>query len=157
MMLLEEKGYRVEIAKQNEDREALFELRILVFVVEQGVPPEEEIDAYDLLATHFFVVHPDSEDAVPRGVVGAARLVDKGEGLGKVGRVAIHQDHRGKGAGALLMRGVEQFARSQGFQELMLDAQITAEGFYSKLGYVGEGELFLDCDIVHRRMRKRIE
>ena len=152
MALLEQNEYLVEIAEHVEDREALFELRILVFVVEQGVPLEEELDSHDVLATHFFVRHPASIEVVSRGIVGAARLVDKKEGVGKVGRVAIHQDHRGKGAGALLMRGVERFARSQGYVELMLEAQIAAEGFYSKLGYVGEGELFLDCDIVHRLM-----
>jgi predicted GNAT family N-acyltransferase len=152
-LIVTEGNYAVDIVKSAEEQEAVYSVRMVVFVEEQKVPVEEELDAYDITATHFFVRHLPSP--LP-AIIGTARLLDKGAGTGKVGRVAICIEHRGQGAGALLMRAVEQIARQRGFQELILEAQVTALGFYAKLGYVAEGELFYDCAILHQLMRKRL-
>jgi len=136
------------------EREAVFAIRMTVFVEEQGVPPEEELDAYDVTASHFLVRR--TPDTGPAGIVGTARLLDKGHGTGKIGRVAILREHRGKGLGALLMQRVEQDAKAAGYTELILEAQCYAIPFYEKLGYTAEGDIFLDCDIEHRLMRKSL-
>jgi predicted GNAT family N-acyltransferase len=107
-------------------------------------------------ATHFLVrANPGLFDN-PTGIIGTARLVDKDNGVGKVGRVAIAPEQRGKGVGALLMQFVEQTAREQGFSRLVLDAQIDAIPFYEKLGYLAEGDIFLDAGIEHRFMSKSL-
>ena len=140
--------------QSNEEREAVFAVRMIVFVEEQAVPPEEELDALDLVATHFLARRTDVSPGDAAGIVGTARLVDKGHGKGKIGRVAVLREHRGRGVGALLMQTVEQTARERGFTQLVLDAQCYAIPFYEKLGYVPEGDIFLDCDIEHRFMSK---
>lgn len=136
------------------EREAVFAIRMVVFVEEQAVPAEEELDAYDVSAAHFLVRL--STDPSPAGIIGTARLLDKGNGLGKIGRVAVLREHRGKGVGALLMQRVEQEARASGYSEIILEAQVHALPFYEKIGYVAEGPVFLDCDIEHRLMRKSL-
>jgi predicted GNAT family N-acyltransferase len=135
------------------EREAIFAIRMTVFVEEQAVPAEEELDAYDLTAAHFLARRVDPNAAE---IVGTARLLDKGHGVGKIGRVAVLREHRGQGVGALLMRRVEQEARASGYTELLLEAQIHALPFYEKLGYIAEGDIFLDCNIEHRLMRKSL-
>ncbi len=150
-------GYTAGLVQSNEEREAVFAVRMIVFVEEQAVPPEEELDALDMVATHFLARLIDTSSSnTAASIVGAARLVDKGHGKGKIGRVAVLREHRGMGVGALLMQTVEQTARERGFAELVLDAQCYAIPFYEKLGYVAEGDVFLDCDIEHRFMSKRL-
>ena len=128
-----------------------YSIRIIVFVEEQAVPVEEEMDAYDLTATHFLVKQSESAE-----VVATARFLDKGDGVGKIGRVAVLIEYRGKGIGALIMSRVEQYAVEHGFSELILEAQMSAIVFYEKLGYVAEGEVYLDCNIEHRLKMKSL-
>ena len=134
-----------------EERAAVFALRMVVFVEEQNVPPEEELDHYDVTATHFVASTSEGE------VIGTARLLDKGDGTGKIGRVAVLQSSRGKGIGAAIMKAVEQYAEGAGYRRLVLDAQCYAIPFYEKLGYVAEGEIFLDAGIEHRFMTKVLQ
>ena len=134
------------------EREAIFALRMEVFVVEQGVPAAEELDAHDLTAIHVLV----REKQNPANIVATARLIPSGEDLrkGAVGRVAVRKAYRGKGIGALLMRFVEDVAKERGMTFLELGAQCYALPFYEKLGYRAEGEIYLDCAIEHRHMSK---
>ena len=135
-----------------EDRAGVFALRMAVFVEEQRVPPEEELDAYDVTATHFLVrVHPEASDEHAK-IVATARIVDKCGGIGKIGRVAVLAEYRGLGLGAALMREIHQYAFRQGFRRLVLEAQCHAIPFYEKLGYAAEGAVFLDANIEHRHM-----
>jgi len=136
------------------ERVAIFGVRMLVFVEEQQVPAEEELDAYDETATHFYM-SDNAPHIEPRGkIVATARLLNKGQGLGKIGRVAVLKEYRGMGNGASLMRFVETHARSAGYQRLALEAQCYAIPFYEGLGYIAEGEVFLDAGIEHRLMQK---
>ena len=150
----ENNRYEAAPVQTSAEREAVFAVRMTVFVEEQAVPPEEELDAYDVAAAHFLARLASDPD--PSGIVGTARLIDKGHSVGKIGRVAVLRNHRGHGVGALLMRRVEQAARSTGYTELILEAQCHALPFYEKLGYVAEGDIFLDCNIEHRLMRKSL-
>ena len=146
--------YTAGLVQTNEEREAVFALRMIVFVEEQNVPASEELDALDVTATHFLARRADAPLSDTTAIVGTARLVDKGEGKGKIGRVAVLREHRGRNVGALLMRAVEQAARERGFTYLALDAQCYAIPFYEKLGYTAQGDIFLDCAIEHRYMSK---
>lgn len=131
-------------SRNERDRRACYAVRIAVFVEEQKVPLEEEIDAEDEKAWHFVV-----EDA--GRVVGTARLVAKGDGVGKIGRVALLPEYRGRGIGRDLM-GYVMDAGFRHFETLILDAQIRVIPFYEKLGFKAEGDVFLDAGIEHRRM-----
>jgi predicted GNAT family N-acyltransferase len=126
------------------EREACYAVRMKVFVEEQGVPPWEEIDSYDDTAQHFLI----EDNGV---IVGTARLLDYGDGVGKIGRVAILPEYRGKGFGRDLMWYV-MGAGFRLFHMLILDAQLPVIPFYERLGFEAEGEVFLDAGIEHRRM-----
>jgi predicted GNAT family N-acyltransferase len=153
---LQSPEFVVALVRTAEEREAVFVIRVVVFVEEQAVPIEEELDAYDVLATHFLVRQTGLPSDDPASIVATARLVDKGAGIGKIGRVAVLKPWRSRGIGALLMRSIEQYALEQGFTRLMLEAQCYAIPFYEKLGYIAEGDIFLDADIEHRMMQKEI-
>ena len=149
---MEQENVEIAVVEKPEEREAVFALRMRVFVEEQRCPPEEEIDFYDVVATHFLVrVHPRS-GASPPTIVATARFVDKGHGTGKIGRVAVDAGFRGRGLGAALMRAIHRHAAGDGFRRLVLEAQCYAIPFYEKLGYTAEGVVFLDANIEHRTM-----
>ncbi len=123
---------------------ACLKLRFAVFVAEQGVPADQELDALDETALHVLALHGDD-------AVGTARAVEKAPGMWKIGRVAVAAPWRRRGIGKSLMRGVEAETRGRVF---LLDAQTHAIGFYETLGYAAEGPEFLDAGIPHRLMRK---
>lgn len=127
-------------------------IREEVFVVEQAVPPELEVDGLDPLCTHLVA---ERAEAGGWRVIGAARLRPKGA-LAKAERVAVLAAERGLGAGALLMAALEEEARQQGFAEVVLNAQVQVVPFYERLGYRAEGPEFEEAGIQHRAMRKRI-
>lgn len=134
----------------SEDEQAVtFAIRYTVFVEGQNVPVEIERDAYDRAAIHILALDPASGKPV-----GVARIVDKGNGLAKIGRVAVLEEWRGKGLGHLLMRGVLEQAKAAGFTEALLDSQSYVVRFYEQLGFVTEGEEFVEAGILHRRMRR---
>ncbi len=138
---------RLILASQPEFEQAL-QLRHKVFVEEQGVPPELERDEHDGQAHHAVAFQGDR-------LLGTARLVADA-GRGKIGRVAVSRHSRGQGTGVELMRFLEQQAGQMQISELYLDAQLAVIGFYERLGYTAEGEIFLDAGIQHRRMRKKL-
>ncbi|MCM3761630.1 GNAT family N-acetyltransferase [Alkalihalobacillus oceani] len=135
---------KVETKQQLDDA---FHIRTEVFVKEQKVPLEEEIDQYEETATHFVVY---DEDQQPVGA-GRLRFVD---GYGKVERICIAAAARSKGVGRLLMEKIEATARGEGAGKMKLNAQRQAERFYEKLGYETVSGEFLDAGIPHVTMVK---
>ncbi len=127
---------------------AAFELRFEVFVDEQGVPRELELDELDPGATHLVAILDDR-------VIGTLRLLEH-DGDAKIGRVAVRAALRRAGVGARLMARAEAIARARGFAEIVLHAQVAVAGFYRQLGYVEEGDLFDEAGIPHIAMRKKI-
>jgi predicted GNAT family N-acyltransferase len=134
-----------------EDRAAAMRIRVAVFVDEQNVAPDLEPDEYDADALHLLVIDRESGAAV-----GTARIVDKGNGVAKIGRVAIRREWRGKGIGDLLMRETLEAARAAGHTTAVLDAQTYVIPFYEKLGFTAEGPVFDDAGIPHRRMTRPV-
>ena len=149
--------WEVGLVETPEERSAVFSIRLLVFVEEQHVPVEEELDAYDVTATHFLVRARRAGDPHSGTILGTARLIDKGKGIGKIGRVAVDAQYRGLGLGAALMQGIHRYARARGFCRIELEAQCHAIPFYEKLGYSAYGDIFLDANIEHRRMTLQLE
>lgn len=127
----------------------VIELRYEVFVYEQKVPEEMEIDAYDEIAHHMLV-----EDSA-RNRVGAMRIVVKGK-VGKIGRVAVASDYRRQGVGTEMMAQAVAYCRSLKLESVTLDSQSYITSFYARLGFVPEGETFMDAGIPHVRMSRAI-
>lgn len=131
----------------SEDKSDAFCVRQRVFVEEQRVPMELEIDEYEDEATHF-VAYIDGEP------VGTARLRWKDHLTAKAERVAVMKPYRGNGIGKLLMQALEEEARRKNATSIQLHAQIQAQRFYERLGYKAYGDLFFDADIKHIAMKK---
>lgn len=128
---------------------AALAVRIAVFVEEQAGPLDEEPDAWDWGARHLVVVW-DSR------VVGTARLYQPQFGMGKIGRVALLPEYRGRGWGDRLLEATLRHARALGLREVVLHAQVTAAGFYERFGFRPEGQTFMEAGILHQRMRLRL-
>ena len=135
----------IDLAASPADWEAAQAIRFEVFVDEQRVPAEEELDADDAMARHW-LAWVDGEP------VGTARAVSKAFGW-KIGRVAVRRPYRGRGVGLALMRAILASGREAGVAEARLESQTHALPFYERLGFAAEGPEFLDCGIPHRLMR----
>jgi predicted GNAT family N-acyltransferase len=124
--------------------EQAWAIRRLVFIEEQRVPEEVEMDAEDANAFHALAL--DGTTAV-----GCGRMVAH-TGYVKIGRMAVLRERRGQGIGTNVLTFLMDRARQQGFGRAVLHAQLTAEGFYVKNGYLPEGAVFEEAGIPHRRM-----
>jgi predicted GNAT family N-acyltransferase len=140
----------VREARDDAEVRAAMDLRVRVFVDEQGVDPEEELD--DLDATSLQIVGVDEQ-----GVIATCRLRDLGEGEWKLERMAVDHRVRRSGVGERLLAGAESQARERGANEMVLNAQRRVESFYAANGYAGEGESFMEAGIEHVRMRKPLD
>lgn len=134
----------IRIAKTQGELFGLIRLREAVFVAEQGVPLEIELDDADDRAIHFVAVSGSK-------IVGTARLVVKGK-TGKIGRMAVREDRRGEGIGSALIDFIRKTARRRGIRRLYLHAQAPAVPFYGRLGFAAQGKPFLEAGLPHRRM-----
>jgi predicted GNAT family N-acyltransferase len=88
-------------------------------------------------------------------VVATCRLRRVGEDM-KLERMAVERDVRGGGVGSELLREAERIAAAEGATRMLMHAQRRAEGFYASAGYEPEGETFMEADIPHVRMTKRL-
>ncbi len=118
-------------------------IRHEVFVEEQHVPVEEELDDRDAVCLH--VVAYDAQGTP----VGTGRLLPDGH----IGRMAVRRAERGKGIGSLLLTRLIDEARRQGHPFVVLAAQLHAQPFYAAHGFAAEGPVFLDAGIDHINMR----
>ena len=141
--------FTVRIATSDLERENAFSVRRKVFVGEQGVPLNLELDDLDETATHFIVYSSETP-------VGAGRLRVTVDGIGKVERICILEEYRGKHLGNLIMQTLEEHAKETGMSKIILNAKTHAVPFYEKLGYVITSPEFMDADIPHRAMEKNI-
>lgn len=136
----------VQTAVAEGDRDLAFRVREQVFVDEQRVPREEEYDEHDDAAHHYLAW----ADGLP---VGAARWRPTEKGV-KLERFAVLAPYRSRGVGGVLLRQVMADARAAyPDAQLYLHAQLQAQLFYQRHGFVPEGELFYECEIPHYRMR----
>jgi predicted GNAT family N-acyltransferase len=127
--------------------------RRAVFIDEQHVPEDEEIDAHDAdPASNTTAVHVLAR----RGgrPIGTGRLLLERDNAGRahIGRVAVLASERRSGVGRLVMEALQTEARARGFEGITLAAQLHAIPFYERLGYIARDDVFLDAGIEHRWM-----
>ena len=145
----------IRILESEKDRSLGFKLRTEVFVNEQNVPKELELDEKD-----------NSEYTIHIGyfkddkLIGVARLIDMDKDIIHIGRVAIDKNHRGEGIGYKLILGCEDIAKNVLNKDFTIElgAQLYAENFYKKLGYNRiNNNIYIDAGIEHIDMRKTIK
>jgi len=121
-----------------------FAIRVRVFVREQGVPAEIELDRDDARATHLLAM-------ISGKAVGTARIVIRRRGA-KIGRMAVLKTYRSKGAGKKLLQRAIATARRLGATKIYLHAQVAVIGFYESMGFRCVGAVFDEAGIPHRKM-----
>ena len=122
-----------------------FKVRHEVFILEQKVPEDLEIDEFDPVAFHVLAYSNNS-------CVGTARLHINSDGFGQIGRMAVLPSFRNKGLGSQIMDVLIETAKSKGISSLILHAQVSAIPFYEKLGFIANGPIFDEAGIPHRNM-----
>ncbi|MDC3417181.1 GNAT family N-acetyltransferase [Aquibacillus salsiterrae] len=137
--------YIVETEKQLKDA---YQVRNTVFVKEQKVPPELEIDDLEKEAIHFVGYHKEKPIAA-----GRLRIVDN---YGKLERVCVLKEFRGQSFGKTMIRNMEQTIVDNGKNKAKLNAQTHAESFYQSLGYDTVSDEFIDAGIPHVTMVKEL-
>lgn len=120
-------------------------LRLEVFVHEQRVPAEIELDEMDAGSLHALAFHE-------KRAIGTARLLPDGH----IGRMAVLKAWRARGVGSLLLTHLIEEARRRGHREVLLAAQVQAIPFYERHGFRCDGREFEEAGIPHRSMRRAL-
>ena len=120
-------------------------IRFAVFVEEQGVPLEIELDEYDPVSLHALAL--DGEKAV-----GTGRLLPDGH----IGRMAVLREYRNQGVGGQLLKRLVEAAKARGDRQVLLSAQVGALKFYRAHGFEPEGDEYMEAGIRHQAMRKAL-
>jgi len=135
-----------------EELQKTFAIRKEVFVKEQGVPEENEIDEYDSLdapCNHLLIL----ADGKPVGA-GRIRFMD---GVGKLERICVLKPYRQLGIGKVIVQELENIAKEKGVSKVKLHSQTHANTFYEQLGYQIQSDVFYEEGIPHNVMVKNLD
>jgi predicted GNAT family N-acyltransferase len=136
---------RIELLPWEQAHAHASPIRFTVFVEEQGVPREIELDEHDPVCLHAVVF--EDGDAVATG-----RLLPDGH----IGRMAVLKAWRGRGIGAAVLNELIKAALKRGHREVALSAQVHAVPFYRAHGFVPVGEEYLEAGIPHQAMKRAL-
>lgn len=125
-------------------------LRMEVFVKEQGVPREIEIDEFDTMCRHVVMTNRLGH------AVATGRLVSDAPGVARIGRMAVARELRGSRVGRQVLDALIAAARDRGDKEAVLHAQVHAQNFYARAGFLPEGEVYDEAGIDHITMRLKL-
>lgn len=136
--------YRV--ASWQLDKQALCAIRQRVFIEEQQVDVADEWDDKDETAIHFLV------ETAEQKAIACARLLVEGD-LYHIGRVAVLKENRRQNIGRQLMQFILAWCKQQNPEyKIYLHAQTSRVKFYEYLGFVAQGDVFMDAGIEHIEM-----
>jgi len=135
----------VKIQSWQEASKQAYAIRQKVFIQEQGVPQELELDEFDSISWHALAFWEDQ-------CIGTGRLVAVDQNAGQIGRMAVLADFRGQGFGKAILIQLIDLAANQGMSTLTLHAQVSAIPFYEKFGFMAQGSIYEEAGIPHRNM-----
>ena len=135
----------VSIVTWPDKRAELTSVRRAVFIDEQNVPEHIEMDDRDAHCYHVLACDKLGDP------VGTARI----DANGKIGRMAVLREHRGLGVGRKMLRAIMDHGRASGITDFHLSSQISAVGFYERMGFEPFGEEFEEAGIRHINMRPK--
>lgn len=131
----------IKKADWQRDQQQIIAIRTEVFVQEQGVPTDIELDGQDPQCHHLLAYLGDQP-------IGTVRLLPDG----RIGRLAVVMEQRHRGSGGELLREIIRVAHAAGMESLYLHAQVQTLDFYRRLGFIADGEEFVEAGIRHRNM-----
>lgn len=135
--------YSIVLGDWDKQKQHAREIRLEVFVAEQNVPVELEWDEMDAVSLHAIAI---DENGI---ALATGRLLPDSH----VGRMAVRKQARGLGIGSAILRALMEAARQRGDDAVLLHAQLSAEAFYTRFGFVREDEEFMEAGIPHVAMR----
>jgi predicted GNAT family N-acyltransferase len=136
---------KIELLEWPAAQEEAKRIRFTVFVEEQRVPADLEMDENDAASLHA-LAYADGQ------AIGTGRLLPDGH----IGRMAVLKQWRGRGAGKAMLRRLIDAARRRGHREVALSAQVHALEFYRAEGFEPEGPVYEEAGIAHQAMRLRL-
>ncbi len=136
----------IRIVDWHHEQDSLTAIRKSVFIDEQHVPEELELDARDKQCTQFLAT-------INSKPVATARLTAEGQ----IGRMAVLREYRDRGIGSRLLDAVIEQVKRDGHKQVFLHAQVDAVNFYQQHGFVAEGDVFMDAGIKHRVMKMALD
>lgn len=139
----------VRIVVSQADMKSCLAIRTDVFVSEQGVDIKHEVDIYDETCVHAIALMGSTP-------VGTGRLINIHSNTAQIGRMAVIKEWRRHNIGTKLLHELENHAKTQGFTYLILHAQVYVQKFYQGNGYTATGDIFLDENIPHILMEKKL-
>ena len=135
----------VLIKPWQEASEEAYLIRQKVFIQEQGVPEEMELDELDSSARHALAYES-------KLCVGTGRLVHLDSRHAQIGRMAVLSTFRNRGIGKAILSHLIALAKAERVFTLMLHSQVSAIPFYAKLGFIAQGPTYDEAGIPHRNM-----
>jgi len=140
----------IRFTQNNKDMLSCLDLRRTVFIEEQNVPENEEVDGDDPDCDHILLTVSDMP-------VGAARLKYYNDFI-KVQRVCVLKNYRGQGIGSKIINFIIRHVEKNDIRSsVRLGSQIHALEFYKRLGFIEFGEEYLDAGIFHKDMEFQIK
>ncbi len=121
-------------------------IRQAVFVDEQKIPAEMEWDSADASCLHAVAYNRLGRP------LATGRLLEHVPGVAKIGRMAVIAALRGSRVGREVLEALMQAGRERGYREVLLHAQLSAEGFYTRAGFQRRGPVFDEAGIAHVEM-----
>ena len=135
---------KIKIVENKNELTKVFEIRKTVFIKEQNVPYNIEIDGLDPEAEHFIVYLDDKP-------IGCARIRTE-KNNAKLERIAILKEQRHKGFGKQLTKFLINYCKQKNYEEIHLHSQTYVLNFYEKLGFIPIGETFYEAGMEHISM-----
>ena len=139
--------FTVHLISWHDGEPLLRSIRDKVFIQEQKVPAELEWDGSDATCHHALALSANGE------AIGCGRITPKGH----IGRVAVLPEWRGKRIGTAILELLVDYARSQNYAKVELNAQVQAIQLYKKFGFEAKGKIFMDANIPHRKMTLQLK
>jgi len=146
-MLDETSNLTIKKVNNKNDFEKVIDIRKNVFIKEQNVPYDIEIDGLDSTSEHFIAYLNDE-------TIGCARIRTE-KSVAKLERIAVIKKYRGKGFGTKLTKFLIEYCKKERFDEIVLHSQTQVVDFYRKLGFKTRGKTFFEADIEHIEMYKK--
>ena len=138
---------KIQIVKNQKEFDDVIAIRKKVFIEEQNVPIDIEIDGLDDEAEHVIAY-------VGEEPIGCARI--RFNTYAKLERIAIVEKYRGSGFGIQLTDFLIEYCKQKNVDEIRLHAQMYTADFYKKLGFLERGKTFFEADIEHIEMYMNI-
>lgn len=145
-----EPATRIRLGAWHDLGQAATAVRQAVFIEEQGIAPDLEMDGLDATALHALATNRLGQS------VATGRMVVLSPGVSRIGRMAVLRGLRGGRLGQQVLGALVQAAIDRGDHELVLHAQTSAQAFYERAGFAVSGPRYEEAGLPHVPMQRRL-